>query len=257
MCVILHKPAKKDISLDNLKKCFESNPHGVGLMFAHNNFLRIIKGLMTLEHFLQVYQENNLVKKEVVIHFRLASAGSITPELTHPFWTFLDGEMEHDLAFVHNGHMSTYDTGGVAQSDTTVFRDEILSKLPHNFLQNDAIVELLDYYLDNSIIVFMDNLSNVNILGNTNGAVTLNDIWYSNGYWQSESCILGDDESESTLDEEEKVELYTQELRDIRDELEAKENIELSEHELKNIIHEEYLRALNNEYVQPDMFPKI
>ena len=61
----------------------------------------------------------------------------------------------------------------------------------------------------------------------------------------SESCISGDDESESTLDEEEKVELYTQELRNIRDRLEAADT------------HEEYLRALNNEYVQPDMFPKV
>jgi hypothetical protein len=128
--------------------------------------------------------------------------------------------------------MSDFDTGGLSQSDTTIFRDEMLSKLPHNFLHNDAIVELLDSYLNGSIIVFMDNLSNVNILGNTNGSVTLDGVWYSNGYWQNEDCI-----SESTLDEEEKVELYTMELSDVRDRLEA----------------EEYMQ----EYIQPDMFPEV
>ena len=186
MCVILHKPANKDIPLETLRSCWKSNPHGAGVMFAHNNFLRIIKGLMTFENFLRAYNENNLVEKEILVHFRLASSGDITPELTHPFWTFLDGEREHDLAFMHNGHLSSYDTGGVAQSDTTVFRDEILSKLPYNFLNNDAIVELLDYYLNGSIIVFMNNLSEVNILGNTDCSITLDGIWYSNGYWHSQ-----------------------------------------------------------------------
>ena len=238
MCCIIHKPKGTDISLENLKQIWAANPHGAGLMFASNNFLRVIKGLMTLENFLLVYQQNYLVEKEIVVHFRLASAGSITPELTHPFWVFSDGEREHDLALMHNGHLSSYDTGGIAQSDTTVFRDEILSKLPHNFLHNDAIVELLDSYLNGSIIVFMDNLSNVNILGNTNCSVTLDGIWYSNEFWRDE-C------SESTLDEEEKVELFTQELRDTRDDLDAKD------------IHEEYLRVLNSEYVQPDMFPQV
>jgi predicted glutamine amidotransferase len=241
MCVIIYKPAKKDILLENLKKCWIANPHGAGVMFASNNtFLRIIKGLMTFENFLRVYNENNLIEKEVVIHFRLASSGEISPGLTHPFWVFPDGEMKHDLAFVHNGHLCDYDTGGISQSDTTVFRDKILAKLPHNFLQNDAIVELLDSYLNNSIIVFMDNLSNINILGDTNSSLTLNNVWYSNGYWQSEDCI-----SESTLNDEEKEELYTMELYDVRDRLETED------------MHEQYLRTLNNEYVQLDMFPEV
>ena len=195
MCVIIHKPANKDIPLENLKKCWTANPYGAGVMFASNNFLRVIKGLMTFENFLLVYNENNLIEKEVVIHFRLASSGEISPGLTHPFWVSPDGEKEHDLAFVHNGHLFDYDTGGISQSDTTVFRDEILSKLPHNFLHNAAIVELLDYYLNGSIIVFMDNLSNVSILGNTDCGVTLDGSWYSNEFWR-------DEYSESTMDNE-------------------------------------------------------
>jgi len=217
MCVIIHKPKNVDVLQETLTKCWNANPHGVGIMYASNGFLKVIKGMMTLNDFLQAYKEHKLMEKEVVIHFRLASAGEISPELTHPFWVFDDGEKEHDLAFVHNGHMFEYDVGGLKQSDTLVFRNEILSKLPHDFLHNDAIVELLDSYLDGSIMVFMDNLSNVNILGNTDCGVTLDGSWYSNEFWR-------DEYSESTLDEE-KIELFTQELRDIGDDLEAKDEL--------------------------------
>ena len=241
MCVIIRKPKGTDISLENLKRCWTANPHGAGLMFATNGFVKVIKGLMTLDSFLQAYQQNYLVEKEAIIHFRLASAGEISPDLTHPFWVFKDGETEGDIAFVHNGHLSDYDTGGISQSDTTVFRDEILSKLPHNFLHNEAIMELLRNYIYGSVLVFMDNLGMINTVGNFGDAgcgFSMNGIWYSNDYWlREDSCNNEEDQSESTLDEEEKVELYTMELRDVRDRLEA----------------EEYMQ----EYIQPDMFPEV
>lgn len=234
MCVIMHKPAKTDIPSETFTKCWEANPHGAGFMYATDGgFLRVVNGLMSLNDFTHAYVNHECVKKEVVIHFRLASAGAITPEQTHPFWVFKDL-----LAFVHNGHMSGYAEGGLDQSDTMSFNKELLSQLPKDFLKNGAIVELLDSYIDGSIMVFMDNLGEVSVLGNASFGMTKGGVWYSNGYWCGEDCV-----SESVLDEKEKVEIHMQELRDIRDRLEAAG------------IHEEYLRALNGEYAQPDMFP--
>lgn len=195
MCVIIHKPKNAIVSQETLTKCWSANPHGAGFMYASNGFLKVVKGLMTLDSFLQAYKEHELAEKEVVIHFRLASAGEVVPGLTHPFWVFDDGEKEQDLAFVHNGHMFEYDVGGLKQSDTVVFRNEMLAKLPHDFLHNDAIVELLDSYLDGSIMVFMDNLGNVSVLGNTDSAVMLDGVKFSNEFWR-------DEYSESTMDDE-------------------------------------------------------
>ena len=185
MCVIIHKPKNIDISQDILKKCWKANPHGVGFMYVTpGGFLHIEKGLMTLDSFIKKYVEHKCIKKEVVIHFRLASAGKITPEQTHPFWVFKD-----QVAFVHNGHMEDYYDvfgKGPMQSDTMNFNEQILKKLPQNFLENQAIVKLLSNYLGSSIMVFMDNLGKVKIIGNNNVSFFHQNCWFSNDYWMDD-----------------------------------------------------------------------
>lgn len=228
MCVILHKPAGIDIPQETLANCFKANPNGGGFMYASDGILHIIKGLMTLENFMAKYNEHKLVEKEVIIHFRLTSAGESIPEQTHPFWIF-----ENKLAFVHNGHMMDYDTGGLRQSDTMEFNNEILRKLPQDWLNNEAIMELVDSYIDGSVMVFMDSTGKIEILGDTGcGITTIDGVWFSNNYWMSD-----EEYSESTLDEdntskkdfehqiykecdEEDIEISTQELRDINEDLE-------------------------------------
>jgi hypothetical protein len=179
MCVIINKPPELNVPDDILRKCWIANPHGAGFMYASDGLLHIVKGLMTYDNFIKEYIAHDCWSKEVVIHFRLASAGKIIPEQTHPFWIFPD-----NLAFVHNGHLMEYDNGGLKQSDTMEFNQDMLSKLPQDFLNNEAIVELLDSYIDYSVMVFMNNMGKITTLGDTLPSISLDGVWYSNDLWK-------------------------------------------------------------------------
>jgi len=187
MCCIIHKPRGIDIPQDVFQRVWNKNPHGAGFMYADHESLQIVKGLMTLGDFMEKYVEHKCIEKELIIHFRLASVGAIVPEQTHPFWVF-----PNQLAFAHNGHMMQHETSSLSQSDTMIFNQEILSKLPPNFLSNEGITKLLSDYLCGSILAFMDNLGKIKILGDTFPSIFFNNCWFSNDFWQiyekSENC---------------------------------------------------------------------
>ena len=65
---------------------------------------------------------------------------------------------------------------------------KMLRKLPKRFLSNNAIFFLLNKYIQNegSVIVFMDNIGNINIVG-SNSHIVEDGVWYSNhDYFESE-----------------------------------------------------------------------
>jgi len=203
MCCIIIKPKGVNLSLDILEKIWRTNPHGAGFMYADSRSLNVVTGMMTLNDFMNEYTACECKHEEVVIHFRLASAGAIIPEQTHPFWVF-----NEELAFVHNGHMINFDEGGIKQSDTMSFNDKILTKLPHDFPQNEAIMELLDSYIESSVMVFMDKIGNIFTVGDTSCSIEQDEVWYSNDYWESST-------SESGLDMMEEDELICEKLLEI------------------------------------------
>ncbi len=93
MCVIIYKPAGVDIpSQALLSKAQSVNPHGCGLCsptvtykgLSYNSFLKALK---------RVSKEEPLL-----IHFRLATHGSIKRSNCHPFY-----DSETNTHFVHNG----------------------------------------------------------------------------------------------------------------------------------------------------------
>ncbi|RYD61715.1 MAG: hypothetical protein EOP83_16370 [Verrucomicrobiaceae bacterium] len=64
-----------------LAACHEANPHGAGVAWREDGEVRWSKGL-------DVDELENLIADlsgEIVIHFRWASVGGVTPKLCHPF----------------------------------------------------------------------------------------------------------------------------------------------------------------------------
>ena len=179
MCVIINKPVSISIPDDILKKCWDTNPHGAGFMYSDSSKLIVKKGFMTFDRFLKEYRAVDQ-SKNIVIHFRLASYGEVVPEQTHPMSVY------SNLAFVHNGHMITkYIVEGTNtdKSDTMVFNEKVLMKLPINFLAFEAIRELINSYIENSIILFMNNEGKITILGDQGDTLVHRGCWFSNDYW--------------------------------------------------------------------------
>ena len=81
MCVILICPATVRPDRSTLDACHRANPHGAGVAWREDNEVRWLKGLEPRE--LAALVPN--LPGEIVIHFRWASVGEVTPALCHPF----------------------------------------------------------------------------------------------------------------------------------------------------------------------------
>jgi hypothetical protein len=211
MCIIVIKPEGVSIPIDRLKNCWDNNPDGAGFMYSENGTLKIIKGLMNFNTFINSYDSISPLTKKIVIHFRYATHGKVCEELTHPF------NINKTLAMVHNGILridlddpfelenKIYDIDayikGVEDVEVDNFIDPIdkidgfiekdtsdslefcnmLRELPKRFLYNKTMLFLLGRYMEmeGSVIVFMDNISNINIIG-VNNHITKDNAWYSN-----------------------------------------------------------------------------
>lgn len=122
MCLIVAKP--KGVKMPKRKRIrdwFESHPDGFGLAFQHNGSVRILKGALTIEEAFEildkmVYYLGSKSPREVdvIMHFRVATAGVITPANCHPFPITAEQEKLGSLdllsenALAHNGMITGY-----------------------------------------------------------------------------------------------------------------------------------------------------
>ena len=81
MCVILVCPANVRPDRATLDACHRANPHGAGVAWREDDEVRWSKGLEPDE--LEPLIAG--LPGEIVIHFRWASVGEVTPKLCHPF----------------------------------------------------------------------------------------------------------------------------------------------------------------------------
>ena len=106
MCVLIYKPKGVEMpSKKVLKACFEANPHGAGFAtptsIHHSmNFETIYKGLKCVSK-----------EEHCIIHFRLATHGSIRLRNCHPFKI-------DDICFAHNGVLSIPIKNDMTDSET-------------------------------------------------------------------------------------------------------------------------------------------
>lgn len=90
MCIIAISPAGSPLpDEDAIAQMWASNPDGAGIMYAARGVVHVEKGFMhrkALRRYLKrLRREIDTTAAPVVLHFRIATAGSITPENTHPF----------------------------------------------------------------------------------------------------------------------------------------------------------------------------
>ena len=81
MCVILVCPENVRPDRATLDACHEANPHGAGVAWREDGVVRWNKGLDPDELERLIAE----LPGEIVIHFRWASVGEVTPKLCHPF----------------------------------------------------------------------------------------------------------------------------------------------------------------------------
>lgn len=112
ICQILFSH-KSNPPKDVLKYANESNKHGFGYAWADGDQIRWNKGYTAEELTDALIEEYLALPFPKAIHFRWATHGGVTPELTHPFpikrgnSLALDGDAKHVL--FHNGVWGDWD----------------------------------------------------------------------------------------------------------------------------------------------------
>lgn len=111
MCVILiSNPTKPRISASMIQQADLANRDGIGVAWLDNDKVCWQKGL-TVET--AIVLAANL-PQPYMFHFRMATIGAVSPELTHPFPLFgdvtdaLKGRTHHGV-MMHNGHWSGWE----------------------------------------------------------------------------------------------------------------------------------------------------
>jgi len=184
MCIAIYKPAESGINPKDLKNFHKSNPDGCGFMFAEHGLLHVKKGYMDYKEFHRKYDitVKHYPLSNVVLHFRTASTSDKNDDTCHPFF------VNKHLAFVHNGNFfefSPYFKNNVddGRSDTQKFNDEILNKLPKDFLEIPAIIDCLERYCKDNMskLIFMDRYGHVTLINEEAGEWTNDTNFHSNG----------------------------------------------------------------------------
>lgn len=183
MCIALIKLSDATITKRTLKNCWQGNKDGGGLMYVDDdNHLIIEKGFFGFRRIYKRirYVERTYPKSKIVIHFRIATSGTISEFCCHPF------SITNKVGFVHNGILSGM--GNAHISDTQEFNFNVLKKLPKDFLCNQEIVDKLDLYARKSVSKFIFlYATNYHLICNENLGYWEDGVWFSNAGYKYES----------------------------------------------------------------------
>ncbi len=199
MCVIAVKP--QGITLDtqsfqSLENCFDWNPDGAGFMYPEDDGVRIIKGLMTYEEFIDAIAEHDLwmMDKAIVFHFRIATHGTVCGGNTHPFPITKDikelqaTDIHTKTGMVHNGIIFQMKTHKVL-SDTMIFVRDYLYEFRTEI--HSKKVQRLISLVDDSKFAFLS----ANKLSLVGGFLKTDGWYYSNDSYLN--AAFGNDVCES------------------------------------------------------------
>lgn len=105
MCLQFYAPRKDMIKDEWIVNSFTSNPDGAGIAWRQDGILHFKKGLMTLA---EVRRAINLIPDDspVLAHFRFATAGGVSREMTHPFTPSDTLTGSGEAVFMQNGVVS-------------------------------------------------------------------------------------------------------------------------------------------------------
>lgn len=177
MCIIIAK--KQGLLIpkkSTLQTCFENNPDGAGYMFTLHNKVIIRKGYTTFKGFYKDLMRDtfkyNLKNKNVVMHFRIATSGGVTPAKTHPFPLSNDIndlnklDVLCNIGIAHNGVFYNY-TYDKTLSDTQNYIKDFLyniQQLCTDFLHNENAEALINNSLNYSKLAIL-NASGLHTFG--------------------------------------------------------------------------------------------
>jgi hypothetical protein len=170
MCIAILNNSSK-LTRETLENSWNNNPEGAGLLWSERGKVKTFKTYKRKELIKTYYKLRAEIETPIVLHFRIATSGHERYTNLHPFI------VNDSLAFVHNGILSGL--GNKQHSDTYEF-NEMLKKLPANFLQCRTTFEFIEAYISTSKLIFLDGSGRATIANEKAGAWDNEGNWFSN-----------------------------------------------------------------------------
>ena len=190
MCIIAVK--KKGLKLMDeatIRTMFSRNRDGAGVMWAEESKVHIRKGFMNVNDILQFLGKRDWTDVPMILHFRIGTAGGNTPINCHPYPIRQPNALECDcdLGMVHNGIMSKYNPRqkeDMKLNDTQVFIRDVINQLPKNFINNKAIMQLIENDIGGgNKLAFLDKTEKITLV-NKKAFIEDDGYYYSNSSYK-------------------------------------------------------------------------
>lgn len=176
MCVICAKPAGVEMPSDEyIENMWFANPDGAGIMYLTGGSVRIEKGFMEYDNFmnrlLELREEHDLTKSPVVMHFRITTHGGTKPENCHPFPIsdsvgILSKLVQNtSIGVAHNGIIDITPRKGISDTMEYIISQLYpLSKACPKFYQNKWLMKMVSNAID-SKMAFLTSQGEIYTIG--------------------------------------------------------------------------------------------
>lgn len=176
MCIAIVKKQGAVISDEQLRNSFRNNPDGAGIAYAtKDGILYYVKGIFTEDELIrQVRKAEEVAVGAMLIHCRIGTSGKKDKDNCHPH------VVNNNTVMIHNGILPITVPDSSKVSDTVIYCQEILAKLPKDFMNNEAILKLIESDIgSNNKFAFLNNKGEYKIV-NEDAGKWEKGVWYSN-----------------------------------------------------------------------------
>ncbi len=179
MCVIVHQPRGAHLEKDRARRLWLKNSDGGGFSFIDNTGTIQTERYMGFNEYWKAFEtaRSQFPHRDYLLHMRIATHGKINLSNVHPF------HVDEHTVMAHNGIIHSVPVCDKGRSDTRVFIEEVLPRLPETWLDDEYLVDMVDGWIGWSKLMFLTTnpklSENVYILGKKSG-VERDGMWFSN-----------------------------------------------------------------------------
>jgi predicted glutamine amidotransferase len=191
MCIAIYQSIGHRLPKEQLVQSWKSNPDGAGISYFNENGELVIEKDMELDGILYKYEravDRYASTSPFAVHFRIATHGGVNIDNCHPF------RVSDDTVLIHNGIIPVmFDSKKDPRSDTRVFVDEYLPKLPANWMDDEHLFDMVETYIGNSKLVILSRAGDHDAyIANESAGhwSTKGEFWYSNASYKTASKMV-------------------------------------------------------------------
>lgn len=185
MCILVIKRGDGEpISDERLKIMYDNNDDSCGFSYINTDSMGIkrlkVHKYMDFDPFLAKLRrcESIAPDSNFLLHFRIATSGELSTYNQHPF------KVNSKMVMGHNGIISSArkDPAG-KRNDTRMFLDDTIKKLPEDWMEYEAILDMIEDYIGYSKLAFLNEDGSYLILNQEKGHWS-EGSWYSNNSYK-------------------------------------------------------------------------